>query len=560
MTRRHDAPTRRRPPSSRPRRTSTRSSPTASAAPAASTCPATRAAPAPTPGCATRSARTRWRIDIPQDIHGVDLGPSPTPYERAEALAAEAYGARALVVPDQRRHAGQPRAVPGARAARRARRRAAQLARVDRRRARAQRRPARRSSRPSTTRELGMAHGVTPEALAARAGRRPAGPRRVHRLADLLRHGRRRRRRCAEVAHARDVALVVDQSWGPHFGFHPDLPPSALELGADAVLTSTHKIVGSLTQSAMLHVAPTRAGSTPRRVARAMRLVRSTSPSSLLMASLDAARRQLAVHGEALLHETIAAAGATRAKLDDDARRRAASTTSSSAAPASPPTTRCGSCSTRAGPAARATRSPTRCATPTTSTPSSRPSRRSSSCSASASRADALVRFAGDVDEIVKRIAQPGRGVEALVRTPAALENEVVVAPRDAFLGDAEIVPVDDAVGRDLVRVDRRLPARHPGAAAGRAHHRRDGRLPARARRLPARACTARRPDAGDDPRPGRTRVRPAAASALLRSAAARRSSPSARGRVVGAQVAHARVLAERAGDGRLDDVVDAAR
>src|SRR3982074_2064481 len=32
-------------------------------------------------------------IDIPQDIHGVDLGATPTPYERAEALAAEAYGA-----------------------------------------------------------------------------------------------------------------------------------------------------------------------------------------------------------------------------------------------------------------------------------------------------------------------------------------------------------------------------------------------------------------------------------------------------------------------------------
>ena len=84
----------------------------------------------------------------------------------------------------------------------------------------------------------------------------------------------------AEVAHRRDVALVVDQSWGPHFGFHPDLPQSALRLGADAVLTSTHKIVGSLTQSAMLHVGngvdPPRID--PGAVGRAIRLVRSTSP------------------------------------------------------------------------------------------------------------------------------------------------------------------------------------------------------------------------------------------------------------------------------------------
>src|SRR3712207_7786421 len=54
----------------------------------------------------------------------------------------------------------------------------------------------------------------------------------------------------ADVAHARDVPLIVDQSWGPHFGFHPGVPASALHLGADAAVTSTHKIVGSLTQSA----------------------------------------------------------------------------------------------------------------------------------------------------------------------------------------------------------------------------------------------------------------------------------------------------------------------
>ena len=47
-----------------------------------------------------------------------------------------------------------------------------------------------------------------------------------------------------------------------------------------------------------------------------MRLVRSTSPSSLLMASLDAARRQLAVHGEALLDRTIEAAAQARDAIE----------------------------------------------------------------------------------------------------------------------------------------------------------------------------------------------------------------------------------------------------
>ena len=70
-------------------------------------------------------------------------------------------------------------------------------------------------------------HGARRHAGGAGRGAGRATPRRarrVRRLADLLRHGRRRRGAAREVAHARDVALVVDQSWGPHFGFHPDLP------------------------------------------------------------------------------------------------------------------------------------------------------------------------------------------------------------------------------------------------------------------------------------------------------------------------------------------------
>jgi arginine decarboxylase len=55
--------------------------------------------------------------------------------------------------------------------------------------------------------------------------------------------------------------------------------------------------------------------------------------------------------------------------------------------------------------------------------------------------------MAGDVDEIVKRLDRPGRG-HAVVRPPAALDADVAVAPRDAFLGESERVAADDAVGR----------------------------------------------------------------------------------------------------------------
>jgi arginine decarboxylase len=58
-----------------------------------------------------------------------------------------------------------------------------------------------------------------------------------------------------------------------------------------------------------------------------------------------------------------------------------------------------------------------------------------------------LERFAHDFAAVVRRIGRPGAAV-ALVLAPRAFENEVVVPPRDAFLGDAEVVAVDDAVGR----------------------------------------------------------------------------------------------------------------
>ncbi len=109
---------------------------------------------------------------------------------------------------------------------------------------------------PEYDAELGMAHGVTPAALAA-VLERTADARAVFIVSPTYYGMAADVEGCARVAHDADIPIIVDQAWGPHFGFHPDLPPSALAQGADAVLTSTHKLVGSLTQSAMLHVAGT---------------------------------------------------------------------------------------------------------------------------------------------------------------------------------------------------------------------------------------------------------------------------------------------------------------
>src|SRR3954462_12723138 len=383
------------------------------------------------------------KLDIPQDIYGVDLGPSPTPYERAEELAAEAYGAArswflthgatqgshalclalaplgAPVVAQRNAHAsvidglvlsgGLPTWVA-----------------------------------PAYEPILGMAHGVTPKSLAraieATPGARAAfivSPTYYGMAADVA--------GCAEVAHCAGVPLVVDQSWGPHFGFNHELPPTALSQGADAMLTSTHKIAGSLTQSAMLHVGHSGrvdAGA----VARVLRLMRSTSPSSLLLASLDGARRQLVLHGEQLLHETIEAIGGARAKLE----------------PIRGIAMGDGALVGRYGIAHH---DPLRLVldvrgTGRTGYEIADALRRSYDVHVElpmqativfivglGESAAALRRLAGDVDEVVKRLSEPG--ATAPVGPPgAALRNEVAMPPREAFLGDAEQVAVDDAIGR----------------------------------------------------------------------------------------------------------------
>ena len=110
------------------------------------------------------------------------------------------------------------------------------------------------------------------------------------------------------------MPLIVDEAWGAHLRFSPELPPSALESGADLVISSTHKIVGSLTQSAIVHIAETDLID-ENVVDRVVTLLESTSPSSLLTLSLDAARRLAATEGEGLLAETLATLREARERI-----------------------------------------------------------------------------------------------------------------------------------------------------------------------------------------------------------------------------------------------------
>lgn len=115
-------------------------------------------------------------------------------------------------------------------------------------------------------------------------------------------------------AHQQSLIVLVDEAHGPHFHFHKNLPASAMTSGADLAVQSTHKIIGGMTQSSMLHVKLGRINFA--RLSSVLRMVQSTSPSYILMASLDLARMQMATAGEKLLEKVIRLAEDTRRSIN----------------------------------------------------------------------------------------------------------------------------------------------------------------------------------------------------------------------------------------------------
>ncbi len=121
-------------------------------------------------------------------------------------------------------------------------------------------------------------------------------------------------RRIVPYAHEKGLTVLVDEAHGPHLSFHPSLPPSAMETGADLSVQSTHKIIGGMTQASMLHTQGPRIDRTA--LAAVLKLVQSTSPSYILMASLDLARMQMATEGRKLLEKAIRLAEDARSKIN----------------------------------------------------------------------------------------------------------------------------------------------------------------------------------------------------------------------------------------------------
>lgn len=116
-----------------------------------------------------------------------------------------------------------------------------------------------------------------------------------------------------KIAHSYDKPVIVDEAHGAHFGFHEKLPLSAMEAGADMSAASVHKLIGSMTQSSILLIKSKYIDD--HKVKAVMNLTQTTSPSYPLMASLDVARKQMALKGREMLQNTISLWEKTRQNL-----------------------------------------------------------------------------------------------------------------------------------------------------------------------------------------------------------------------------------------------------
>jgi len=118
----------------------------------------------------------------------------------------------------------------------------------------------------------------------------------------------------ARVCHERDVPLIVDEAWGAVFPFHPGLPPWGMDAEADLVVTSVHKTGGAIEQSSVFHLQYDRVS--PEALKQREDLLGTTSASSLVYATLDGWRRQMAEQGHALLETALNRARRVREALD----------------------------------------------------------------------------------------------------------------------------------------------------------------------------------------------------------------------------------------------------
>jgi arginine decarboxylase len=166
---------------------------------------------------------------------------------------------------------------------------------------------------PEVDANFGISHGITPDSIERALNLHPdtkailvINPTYYGISGDL--------KKIVEIAHTRNIPVLVDEAHGAHIHFHKELPPSAMEAGADLAATSVHKLGGSLTQSSILNLQGNLVS--PKRVQSVLSMLTTTSTSYILLSSLDVARKSLATEGQALLEDTIRKAEKARVYIN----------------------------------------------------------------------------------------------------------------------------------------------------------------------------------------------------------------------------------------------------
>jgi arginine decarboxylase len=268
----------------------------------------------------------------------------------------------------------------------------------------------------------------------------------------------------AEVCHAAGVPLIVDEAWGAHLPFHPDLPAWGMDAGADLVVTSVHKMGAAVEQSSVFHVRGDLVD--PSVLKQREDLLGTTSSSSLVYLTLDGWRRQMVEQGEELLGAVLVQAARLRAAVDgiEGLSLMGREVVRPGGAFDLDPLVftidvrALGISGYQAGDWLRA-------------------ARQVDIGSADACRISARLTHADDettVDRLVDALrglveAAPGLEQQAPVDLPAprSLELESVLRPRDAFFARVEQVPVDQAAGRIAAEMVSPYPPGVPVLAPG---------------------------------------------------------------------------------------------
>lgn len=103
----------------------------------------------------------------------------------------------------------------------------------------------------------------------------------------------------ARIVHGKGIPLIVDEAHGAHLGFHEAFAQNSCRLGADLVIHSVHKTLPAMTQTALLHVNGTLVDR--RLLRRFLHIYQTSSPSYVLMASIDNALRLMEADGKELM-------------------------------------------------------------------------------------------------------------------------------------------------------------------------------------------------------------------------------------------------------------------